>query len=77
MIKCKEGKIKIKGTRDELKAELFVLAHALVQEGKLSKEDIKECMNMANMDTEALEHKLIGDFLKKLFGDEGGDEDGE
>ena len=79
MIKCNEGKIKIKGTREEILAEITTLINALVVDKEfITKDEIKECVRLDTMEQDALKNELMDKFFKKLldaFGED--EEDGE
>ena len=79
MIKCKEGKIKIRGTKEEVLAEITALINALVVNKEfITKDEIKECVRLGTMEQDALKNELMDKFFKKLldaFGED--EEDGE
>ena len=78
MIKCKEGKIKVNGSKAEILAELTTLINALVVDRELiTKEDIEECVRLGTMGKDDLKHEFVDKFLSRLFEALGGDEDGE
>lgn len=78
MIKYKEGKIKVNGSKAEILAELTTLINALVVDRELiTKEDIEECVRLGVMGKDDLKHELVDKFLSRLFEALGGDEDGE
>lgn len=78
MIKCKEGKIKIKGTREEILAEITTLINALVVDKEfITKDEIEECVRLGTMGKDDLKHELVDKFFSRLFEALGGDEDGE
>ena len=78
MIKCKEGKIKVNGSKAEILAELTTLINALVVDRELiTKEDIEECVRIGTMEKDDLKHELVDKLFSRLFEALGGDEDGE
>lgn len=78
MIKCKEGKIKVNGSKVEVLAELTTLINALVVDREfITKEDIEECVRLGTMEKDDMKHELVDKFFSWLFEVLGGDEDGE
>ena len=78
MIKCKEGKIKIRGTKEEVLAEITTLINALVVDKEfITKDEIEECVRLGTMEKDDLKHELVDKFFSRLFEALGGDEDGE
>ena len=78
MIKCKEGKIKVKGTRSEVLSDITTLIHALVVDKEfIAKDEIEECVRLGTMGKDDLKHELVDKFFSRLFEALGGDEDGE
>lgn len=78
MIKCKEGKIKVNGSKAEILAELTTLINALVVDKELiTKEEIEECVRLGTMEKDDLKHEFVDKFFSRLFEALGGDEDGE
>lgn len=78
MIKCKEGKIKVNGSKAEILAELTTLINALVVDKELiTKEEIEECVRLGTMEKDDLKHELVDKFFSRLYEALGGDEDGE
>ena len=79
MIKCKEGKIKIRGTKEDVLAEITTLINALVVDKKfITTDEIKECVRLGTMKQDALQHELMDKLFSKILDALGEDEeDGE
>ena len=68
MIKSKEGKVKIKGSRPMVMAELSVIFRALIDDDQynITAEEIEESLERATMPIEDLTKLLIDKFTEAI-----------
>ena len=68
MIKCKEGAIKINGSKADIMADLCTILQCLTDEKALSDDEVDLCVKLSRADDEEKSKMLTDIIMKDIYG---------
>ena len=77
MIKVENGTVRVKGSKEQIMAELSCLIGSLFDDDFMTEDDILKCLEYSKMSDEEVKneaYKILGEAFRKIFSNAEGKE---